>query len=187
MPTREDHLPCRQAQGGIEGAHFGSGAWQGSDSGPLGRKPASPGCGTCTIRLVALAYERAPWFRLIREPLRAGMLVFSRLHRIDVSASVVRSEACRGCVRFHKNLLKERSPMFRLLNRLVNPVFDGILVRIVGPAAISDAKVYARSATSGDDVASDGEGEPARPCDARRSPTASGPGGQAAMQPLWLR
>lgn len=105
-------------------------------------------CGTCTLRLVSLAYARAPWFRLLREPLRAGMVALSRAHGIDVSAVPVRVEACRGCIRLHKSLLKERSPLFRALNRLANPVFDALLLRIVGPAAVREAKEHARAATS---------------------------------------
>lgn len=105
-------------------------------------------CGTCTLRLVALAYARAPWFRLLREPLRAGMVALSRVHGIDVSAVPVRAEACRGCIRLHKSLLKERSPFFRALNRLANPVFDALLLRIVGAEAIREAKEHARAATS---------------------------------------
>lgn len=107
-------------------------------------------CGTCTIRLVALAYRRAPWFRLVRAPLGAGMLGLSRLNGIDVARYAVRSEDCRGCLRFHKTLLKERSALFRLLNLLINPLFDAILERIVGPAAVGDAKEHARRVTTGD-------------------------------------
>lgn len=116
---------------------------------------AAPPCGTCTIRLVTLAYERAPWFRLVREPLRVGMLALSRLHGIDASAYAVRTEACRGCLRFQKAVLKDRSVLFRVLNRVVNPVFDALLVRIVGPAAVREAKEHARRATtSAEDAAS---------------------------------
>ena len=107
-------------------------------------------CGTCTIRLVDLAYRRAPWFRLVREPLRAGMIALSRWHGIDPAAYAVRSEACRGCLRFHKAALKERSRLFRLLNRLVNPVFDALLERIVGSGSVVEAKAHARKATLGD-------------------------------------
>lgn len=106
-------------------------------------------CGTCTIRLVELAYRRAPWFRLIREPLRAGMIALSRWHDIDPAVYAVRSEACGGCLRFHKTALKERSRLFRILNRLVNPAFDALLERIVGSGAVVEAKDHARRATLG--------------------------------------
>jgi hypothetical protein len=78
------------------------------------------------------------------------MLGLARLNRIDVARYAVRSEACRGCIRLHKTLLKERSALFRLLNVLINPLFDGILERIVGPAAVGDAKEHARRVTTVD-------------------------------------
>ncbi len=112
-------------------------------------RPAPP-CGTCTIRLVDLAYQRAPWFRLVREPFRVGMLALSRLHGIDPTTYAVRTEACRGCLRFTKAVLKDRSALFRLLNRVVNPFFDAILERIVGAQAVADAKEHARRATAGE-------------------------------------
>ena len=112
-------------------------------------RPA-PVCRTCTIRLVELAYGRAPWLRAVREPLRLGMLALSRLEGIDVSSLAVRTERCRGCLRFHKELLKERSGLFRLLNRLLNPLFDGVIVRIVGAAAVAAAKESARNASQVD-------------------------------------
>lgn len=77
------------------------------------------------------------------------MLILSRLHGIDARAYTVRTEECRGCVRFHKAVLKERSPLFRALNRLVNPVFDALLGNIVGPKAVLEAKEHARRAMSG--------------------------------------
>lgn len=109
---------------------------------------ASLACGTRTLRLVALAYARAPWFRLLREPPRAGMVALSRVHGIDVSAVPVRAEACRGAIRLHRGLLEERSPLFRALNRLANPVFDALLLRIVGAEAVREAKEHAQAATS---------------------------------------
>jgi hypothetical protein len=76
------------------------------------------------------------------------MVALSRAYGIDVSAVPVRTEACRGCIRLHKSLLKERSRLFNALNRLANPVFDALLLGVVGAEAVRDAKEHARAATS---------------------------------------
>jgi hypothetical protein len=106
-------------------------------------------CNTCTIRLVRLAYQRAPWFRLVREPLRLGMRVMAAWHRIDPNEYEVRSQGCYGCMRFYKNALKGESAAFRWLNGRVNPLFDAVLERIVSPAEVQEAKAHARAAVAG--------------------------------------
>lgn len=56
-------------------------------------------CNTCTIRLVRTAYQRAPWFRLVREPLRLALRGLAWLHRIDPAAYAVRTAcASAACV-----------------------------------------------------------------------------------------
>lgn len=106
-------------------------------------------CNTCTLRLVRLAYQRAPWFRLVREPLRLGMQAMARWHHVAPDRYLVRTPACYGCVRFYKNALKEESATFRWLNDRVNPLFDAFLERIVAPGEVADAKAYARAASVG--------------------------------------
>ncbi|MBI2906960.1 MAG: nitroreductase [Chloroflexi bacterium] len=107
-------------------------------------------CNTCTLRLVRLAYQRAPWFRLVREPLRLGMRTMAFWHRIDPDDYEVRTPSCQRCMRFYKVALKERSATFRLLNALANPLFDALLERIVSAEAVQEAKAYARTAMAGD-------------------------------------
>jgi hypothetical protein len=106
-------------------------------------------CSTCTIQLVRAAYRRAPWFRLLREPLRLGMRLLAWLHRIDPDEYEVRTPACRGCLRFYKVALKERSGLFRWLNQRANPLFDALLERITTPEELQQAKGYARLASAG--------------------------------------
>lgn len=106
-------------------------------------------CNTCTIRLVKTAYRRAPWFRLVREPLKLGMRTLAWLYRIDPTQYEVRTPSCYGCLRFYKTALKERSSIFRWLNDRVNPLFDTLLERIVGVDEIEAAQNYARSAWVG--------------------------------------
>lgn len=106
-------------------------------------------CNTCTIRLVKIAYQRAPWFRLVREPLKWGMRFLAFIHQINPSEYEVRTRACYGCIRFYKVALKEKSGLFRFLNDRINPLFDAMIERIVSPAEIQDAKGHARAAMAG--------------------------------------
>ena len=105
-------------------------------------------CNTCTIQLVNIAYRRAPWFRLVREPLKLGMRVLAWLYRINPTEYDVRATACYGCLRFYKTSLKERSALFRWLNDRVNPLFDNLLERIVSTDEVKQAKTYARAASA---------------------------------------
>lgn len=106
-------------------------------------------CGNCTIKLVRIAYRRAPWFRLLREPLKLGMRALSRIHHVDPAEYDVRTPACYDCIRFYKIALKERSAVFRQLHRFVNPVFDSVIQRIVTVEERRQAREYARKATGG--------------------------------------
>jgi hypothetical protein len=107
-------------------------------------------CNTCTLKLVAIAYRRAPWFRLFREPLKLGMRFLSWTCRVNPSENDVRTPACYGCIRFYKGALKEKSGLFRLMNDRFNPLFDALLERIVTEEEIRQAKTYARAASNGE-------------------------------------
>lgn len=106
-------------------------------------------CKICTIKLVEAAYARAWWFRLVREPLRLGMLLLGRLYGVNPGAYDVRSPACRGCPRLVKLELKEKSALFRLLNNLVNPYFDRLLERLLTEREMQEAKDFAVRAVRG--------------------------------------
>lgn len=116
------------------------------------RQKRSAVCNTCTIQLVRLAYKRAPWFRLVREPLRLGLRAMAAWHRIDTSDYEVRTGGCYGCLRFYKTALKERSATFCWLNARVNPVFDTLLERIISPTEMREAEAYARAAMVSSDT-----------------------------------
>lgn len=106
-------------------------------------------CNTCTIRLIKIAYQRAPWFRLVREPLKWGMRILTFIHQINPSEYEVRTRGCYGCIRFYKTALKEKSGLFRFFNDRINPLFDAMIEQIVSPAEIQDAKGHARAAMAG--------------------------------------
>jgi hypothetical protein len=107
-------------------------------------------CKICTIRLVEAAYARAWWFRLVRGPLRLGMLLLGKLYGVNTGAYEVRSPACRGCPRLVKLELKEKSALFRLLNNLVNPYFDRLLERLLTEREQAEARSYAERAVRGE-------------------------------------
>jgi len=115
-----------------------------------GRAKKNAQCNTCTLKLVSIAYRRAPWFRLCREPLKSGMRFLSFLYRVNPAECGVRTPHCFGCIRFYKAALKEKSGLFRRMHDLVNPRFDAILERIVTAEEIKQAKTYARAASSGE-------------------------------------
>jgi hypothetical protein len=104
-------------------------------------------CTTCTIRLVKTCYHRAGWFRIVREPLRYGMVIMGRIYGVKHNDYRVKSEECKGCVRFIKTGLKEKSSIFRFLNGIINPVFDRIIETIVSEQEVLEAKKHAREAT----------------------------------------
>lgn len=106
-------------------------------------------CGTCTLKLVAVAYCKAPWFRAVREPLKLGMRILSRLYRVNPAEYTVRTPACYGCIRFHKVALKEKSAAFRWLNNTINPIFDYCLGRLVPKEVQQQANRYAEAASRG--------------------------------------
>jgi hypothetical protein len=106
-------------------------------------------CGNCTLKLVAIAYRRALWFRLLREPLKLGMRLLARIHCVDTSEYLVRTPACYNCIRFYKVALKERSAVFRRLHKWINPLFDRAIGGIVTTEEKRSAKEYAEAATQG--------------------------------------
>lgn len=112
--------------------------------------PKNAVCSTCTLKLVSIAYRRAPLFRLLREPLKGGMRAMAWLYRVHTEEYVVRTPACYGCIRFYKLALKERSAIFRAINSLINPIYDRLLLRIITRQELEEAQAYARQATAGD-------------------------------------
>ena len=97
--------------------------------------------------LIKTCYKRAWWFRIIREPLRCGMVIMGRIYGVNHNNYLVKSDECHGCIRFIKTGLKEKSSFFRVLNGIVNPVFDHILETIVSKEEVLEAKRHAKGAT----------------------------------------
>ena len=104
-------------------------------------------CNSCTLRVVYTAYRRAPWLRLVREPLRWVMLLMGWWHRIDPENSEVLTEYCVGCLRWTKTGLMENSATFRWLNSRIDPLFMRLLWSVVTSQERAEARRFAVRAT----------------------------------------
>ena len=83
-------------------------------------------CTICTIHLEQLCYGRAWWFRVFREILATGIRCFAYIYGIRADQQTMRSDMCKKCLRFRKNLLKERSGIFNWLDGFLNPIFNRV-------------------------------------------------------------
>jgi len=103
-------------------------------------------CGSCTLMLVRSVYERSGLFIVFREPLLLGMRVMAWWHKIDARRYPVGNPACKGCIRFMKNELKEKSPTFRWLNDKFNPIFNRLRDAHVSSEDKAAARLFAEKA-----------------------------------------
>ena len=81
-------------------------------------------CKICTIHLEQLCYERAWWFRIFREVLATGIRCYAFVYGIRADQYTMRSSMCKRCLRFRKNILKEKSGVFNWLDGYLNPIFN---------------------------------------------------------------
>jgi hypothetical protein len=102
-------------------------------------------CKICTIRLEELCYQRAWWFRAFRETLATGIRLFAIALAIRTDGGNARSKKCHGCLRFRKNALKQRSPLFNWLDGYLNPLFNRARDSLLTPQELEQARALARS------------------------------------------
>ena len=115
-------------------------------------------CSGCTRRQVYLAYQRSPWFRLIRGPLKFGMLTLVRFHDFDFEECEVPSPGCYHCLRYIKNVLKKQSWLFPKLNFFGRPIFSIFSTWAMRGGESYDVSVeHARAALAGEPLPSDGD------------------------------
>ena len=108
--------------------------------------PTNLVCKLCTIRLEALCYQRAWWFRGFREVLAFGVRGFALVWRIQPQRYVTRSAGCHHCLRFQKNALKEQSALFRRLDAQVNPFFNRVRDSLLTEQEKEEARHFATAA-----------------------------------------
>ncbi len=105
----------------------------------------APGtCRICTISLEQLCYRRAWWFRAFREILASGIRLFALLYRIPADAHPARSPTCYRCLRFRKNSLQARSPLFAKLDSYLNPLFNRLRNSLLSEDELQRARALAQ-------------------------------------------
>lgn len=107
---------------------------------------ATASCKICTIRLEALCYRRAWWFRAFREVLATGIRLFALVYFIRPRDYLARSPMCYKCLRFRKNELKARSPLFDWLDSYLNPIFNRVRDSLLTTEELAHARALARRA-----------------------------------------
>ena len=98
-------------------------------------------CKICTIHLEQICYERAWWFRVFREILATGIRCYAFIYGVRADQYTMRSPMCNKCLRFRKNILKEKSNVFNWLDGYLNPVFN----RARDSLLTEEEKEFARS------------------------------------------
>lgn len=107
---------------------------------------SSASCKICTIHLESLCYERAWWFRGFREALATGIRLFAVAYLLRPRDYLARSPMCYKCLRFRKNALKARSPLFNRLDSYLNPVFNRLRDSLLTQEELEWARELARRA-----------------------------------------
>ncbi len=103
-------------------------------------------CKNCALMLARLVYRRYWWFPLVREPLLLGMRILAWRHGIDAGSHGVRNPECRGCIRFMKAGLEEKSRTFRFLNDRIGNSFSALRDARLTQSERDEAKRYAMEA-----------------------------------------
>lgn len=107
-------------------------------------------CKICTIHLEELCFKRVWWFRSFCSVLGTGVRLFAFAKSVRTDSYKSRSPMCRKCIRFHKNVLKSRSPLFNRLDALFTPVFDHLRNSILTQEEVDRARLLARRAAERD-------------------------------------
>ena len=100
-------------------------------------------CTNCALLLIKRCYRKHWWFRFVREPLVLGMRFLALWNGIDARSHAVNNRECYGCVRFIKAELEGKSPVFRLLNDHIGPLFRAMRDSMLTQAELDEAKRHA--------------------------------------------
>lgn len=102
-------------------------------------------CKNCAARLAQWCYQKHWWFRLIREPLLAGMRFLAWWNGIDARRHGVRNPECYGCIRFMRAELDEKSPTFRFLFEIIGKRVTRLRNSLLTQQELDEAKRHART------------------------------------------
>ena len=103
-------------------------------------------CKACVLFLIQRCYVRHWWFRLLREPLITCMRILAWWNGIDAWTHAVHRPECRGCVRFMKAELEDKSGTFRFFNKLIGPRFRTLRDSMLQTEELQEAKRIAAEA-----------------------------------------
>jgi hypothetical protein len=103
-------------------------------------------CKNCALMLARIAYRRHWWFPLVREPLVLGMRILAACNGIDARRHAARNPECKGCIRFMKAELEEKSATFRFLNNRIGDYFSSLRNSLLTQAELDEAKRFAKEA-----------------------------------------
>ena len=103
-------------------------------------------CKNCALMLARIVCRRHWWFPLVREPLVLGMRILAACNGINARGHAVRNPECKGCIRFMKAELEEKSATFRFLNDRIGDYFSTLRNSLLTQAELDEAKRFAREA-----------------------------------------
>lgn len=101
-------------------------------------------CKNCASLMAKWCYERHWWFRLIREPLIAGMRILAWWNGIDARTHGVRNAECYACIRFMRAELDEKSPTFRFLYKTIGERVSDLRNSLLTKEELEEAKRHAK-------------------------------------------
>ncbi len=103
-------------------------------------------CKGCALMLAIKCYEKNWWFHIVRDPLVWGMRFLGWVNGIDAYKHPVKKSECKGCIRFLKAELEQKSKTFNFLNQFIGPRFANYRNGMLSDEDIKAAKVYAEEA-----------------------------------------
>ncbi len=103
-------------------------------------------CKGCALMLAMKCYEKHWWFHIVRDPLVWGMRFLGWVNRIDAYKHPVKKSECKGCLRFLKAELEEKSPTFNFLNSFIGPKFQKLRNNMLSQEELEEAKKIANDA-----------------------------------------
>jgi len=103
-------------------------------------------CKGCALMLAMRCYEKHWWFHIVRDPLVWGMKFLAWVHGIRADRYLVTKRVCKGCLRFTKAELEQKSPTFNFLNRFIGPWFKDVRGGIISEEDKKEARKLAEEA-----------------------------------------